>query len=260
MTVRLAVDNWHMSEPDYEWVREQLSKFIADARPRNLSGDGFITARSGPSVPEGQILAQLETIEPILDRLYSEWRETMPRTSNYRFNQQYEGAQRCLARLKRSAEVKEKLGGSTAAQLGGDELHAWVWGAAAPQWESGHFAAAVSAAASNLNSRLQQKTGRTDISNTALAMQAFTVDAAKAGAPRLRLAEPTDSETYKSMQEGAKFFTAGVFLAIRNVLAHLPHDDVRATLTRQEALERLAAMSLAARWIETSDLEVADSS
>jgi len=246
-----------VSEPDYDWIREQLRKFIADAKPRNLSGSGFITTQSGPTAPEADILAQLETIEPILDRLYPEWRETMPLRTSYRFNQQYEGAQRCLARLDRSAEVKARLGGTTAPQLDAGSLHPWVWSAAAPQWESGHLAAAVVAAANNVNSRLQQKTGRLDISNTDLAMQAFSVDPARKDVPRLRVTEPDDSETYRSMQEGAKFFAAGSFLAIRNVLAHLPHDDPRASLTLQEALERLAALSLAARWIDASAVEVA---
>lgn len=128
---------------DVDWMRQQLAQFIEDTSPRNMSGGSFITTRSGPTAPEREVLAQLETIEPILDRLYPEWRQTMPLSSSYRFNQQYEGAHRCLARLDRQAELHVRLGGSSAPQLGADELHPWIWDAARPQWESGHFGGAV---------------------------------------------------------------------------------------------------------------------
>ena len=161
-----------VSGVDVPWVRQQLTQFINDAKPRNLSGNGFVTARSGPTAPERDVLAQLETIEPILDRLYPEWRQTMPLSTNFRFNQQYEGAQRCLARLDRQAELDLRLGGSSAPQLGADELHSWIWQAVRPQWDSGHFGGAVAAACNNLNARLQQRTGRSDVSNTDLVRQA----------------------------------------------------------------------------------------
>jgi uncharacterized protein (TIGR02391 family) len=247
-----------VSGVDVDWVRQQLAQFIDDAKPRNLSGGGFITSQSGPTAAERDVLAQLETIEPILDRLYPEWRQAMPLSSSYRFNQQYEGAQRCLARLDRQAELHMRLGGSSAPQLGADELHAWIWDAARPQWDSGHFGGAVAAACNNLNARLQQRTGRSDISNTDLVRQTFTRDPARAGAPRLRVLAPDDSETYRSVQDGVREFISGCFQAIRNPVGHLPADDPRAALTRQEALERLAALSLAARWIETAAVELAE--
>ncbi len=243
-----------MSEPDLEWVKEQLRSFIAKAKPQNLSGRNVITTRMGPNVSQAEILADLEVIEPILDRFYPDWRKTMPESKNYRFNQQYEGAQRCLARLERSAEVAAKLG-STAPRLSADELHPWVWDAARPQWDSGHHAEAVRAAASSLNSRLQQRVGRRDISDKALVEQSFSREAAKPTAPRLRVMQPDGSETYRSLQDGVRSFGVGCFQAIRNPLSHLPPDHEQVDLSRQEALERLAALSLLARWIENADLE-----
>jgi hypothetical protein len=47
-----------MSEPDLEWITEQLSSFITKATPRNLSAAGMLTAYSGPSAPQAEILAQ----------------------------------------------------------------------------------------------------------------------------------------------------------------------------------------------------------
>ena len=70
-----------------------LRDFVEAAKPINLSGGGYITGRSGPASSEADILARLEIVEPILDKLYSEWRQTMPLSTNYRFRQQYEGAQ-----------------------------------------------------------------------------------------------------------------------------------------------------------------------
>ncbi len=50
----------------------------------------------------------------------------------------------------------------------------------------------------------------------------------------------------------------GCFQSIRNVVAHLAPDHEEMQLTRQAALERLAALSLAARSIEEAALEVAE--
>jgi hypothetical protein len=47
-------------------------------------------------------------------------------------------------------------------------------------------------------------------------------------------------------------FGSGCFQAIRNPLGHLLNEEVE--LSEQEALERLAALSLLARWIERATL------
>jgi hypothetical protein len=51
-------------------------------------------------------------------------------------------------------------------------------------------------------------------------------------------------------------FGAGCFQAIRNPVGHLPNEEHE--LTEQEALERLAAFSLLARWIQEATLETTD--
>jgi hypothetical protein len=45
------------------------------------------------------------------------------------------------------------------------------------------------------------------------------------------------------------------FAAIRNPVGHLPNDQVE--LTEQSALERLAALSLLARWVDEAEVESA---
>jgi hypothetical protein len=51
-------------------------------------------------------------------------------------------------------------------------------------------------------------------------------------------------------------FGAGCFEAIRNPVGHLPNDELE--LSEQDGLERLAALSLLARWIEKAELEMCD--
>src|SRR5207249_3203669 len=138
-------------EPDMEWVTAQLERFIEITKPHNLSREGVITPRAGAAVPDSQVIDEQDTIEAILARFYPRWRDENPLDRNYRWGQQRVAAQRCLAQIRRRAEIEEKLG-FTGPKLSSSELHQWVWEAARPQWESGHRAEAVVAAARNLNS------------------------------------------------------------------------------------------------------------
>ena len=56
------------------------------------------------------------------------------------------------------------------------------------------------------------------------------------------------------MRQGAMSFGVGCFQAIRNPVGHLPNDEHE--LTEQQALERLAALSLLARWVDEADILV----
>jgi hypothetical protein len=87
-----------MSGPDIPRIVEALERFIAMTTPHNLSEPGFITPASGPAAPEGEVLAALETVEPILNHFYPTWREENPTSTTYRWRRQHEAAQRCLAR------------------------------------------------------------------------------------------------------------------------------------------------------------------
>jgi len=132
-------------------------------------------------------------------------------------------------------------------------FHPWVWDAARAQWDSGNHAEAVDAAARNINSRLQKRVGRNDIGEGKLAREAFSPDSPRPGQARLRIMPDDGGETYKSIQAGVASFGAGCFMAIRDPLAHLPDDEI--DLSEQDALERLAALSLFARWINDATVE-----
>ena len=135
------------------------------------------------------------------------------------------------------------------------QLQALVWSAASAQWSTGHRHEAVLAAAKAVNSVLQAKVSRRDVSEVNLVQEAFSGNDPSPGRPRLRFPEIEDERTRESMTQGALSFGVGCFQAIRNPVGHLPNEEHE--LSEQEALERLAALSLLARWIEQADIEVA---
>ncbi len=141
----------------------------------------------------------------------------------------------------------------TSPAIAADSLHPWIWDPAAPLWAAEARQDAVLAAARTVNRRLQQKLGRHDIGETDLCMQTFDLKEAQPGKPRLRFPGDRTTATWKARQEGAKYFAAGAFLAIRNVAAHEEVVD----WSRQDALEHLAALSVIARWVEECTTEQA---
>jgi hypothetical protein len=133
--------------------------------------------------------------------------------------------------------------------LNASNTHRWIWDGAQSLWQSGHFAEAVEAAARKLNAETQNKVGRRDISETNLFNQAFSDDPPFAGKSRLRLTSGDDGKTAKSDRRGIRAFAEGCFAAIRNPVAH---DQTE--LSEIAALEQLAALSILARWVDSTDL------
>jgi hypothetical protein len=112
---------------------------------------------------------------------------------------------------------------------------------------------AVLSGARTVNRRLQQKLDRHDIGEFDLCMQSFDPKDPVEGKPRLRFPGDRTTPTWRARQEGAKYTSAGAFLAIRNIAAH--EDQV--TWSEQEALEHLAVLSVIARWVEECTVETA---
>jgi uncharacterized protein (TIGR02391 family) len=143
-------------------------------------------------------------------------------------------------------EAKQRMR-PDAPELAADRFHPWVWDAARPMWDAGSPQTAVLHAAQSVNARLKQTLGRCDVSEAQLCREAFSPADPKAGQSRLRFPGDRSTDTWKSLQNGARDFGAGCFEAIRNPLAH----DHQYPLPPQEALEQLAALSVLARWIES---------
>jgi len=78
--------------------------------------------------------------------------------------------------------------------------------------------------------------------------QAFSLKPPEEGISRIRVMEDDGSDTYRAVQGRALSFGVGCFMAIRNALSPLRLEEVE--LSEQEGLERLAAFSLLARWVE----------
>jgi uncharacterized protein (TIGR02391 family) len=230
---------------DVEWVKDALSNFVEKTQP--VRGQSMYD--NPPACGRDAALAMSEVIEPILNHLYPEWRRENNLSQFDGYYQQRQAAKKLLVRLETRATLAEKLGGlDKAPRLSAASLHELVWKAASAQWATGHRHEAVLAAAKAVNSQLQEKVGRRDVSETDLVRQAFSEKAPTPSASRLRFPAVGDDKTQETMRQGAMDFGAGCFEAIRNPLGHRPNEEIE--LTEQEALERLAALSLFARWID----------
>lgn len=140
-------------------------------------------------------------------------------------------------------------------RIGPAGMHPLVWGAARRLWVDGHIRQAVTGACEALIAQVAVVTGRNDVAETSLWQQAFSKDPPEPGKPRLRWPGPPTDQTVKTMKEGLRQYAPGVQQLIRNTAVH-----TTAEMSEQEGLERLAALSLLARWMEECTLDVAPES
>ncbi|MEV7757997.1 TIGR02391 family protein [Microbacterium sp. NPDC089180] len=238
------------------WAIGELDKFIQQTVMTNnsRSGPGYVSIsnKSSTSAPDAEVAQQAQVVEKIFDRVIPGWRNEIALRSSNRWTRHREAAIRAKAELERTEEIRENLG-DDAPELSAANLHPWIWSGAASLWNSGHYREAVEGAIRKLNAEAQNKLGRRDVSETDLFSQAFSEQSAAARNPRLHRMTDDGSKTFKSVQRGARMFAEGVFAGIRNPLAH----EVDHEMPEQQALEYLAALSVLARWVDESTLEVA---
>jgi len=132
-------------------------------------------------------------------------------------------------------------------------FHPIVWAPAQRLWNDGHVRQAVRAAAEAVTQHMKELTHRNDTSDTSLWQQAFSNKAPERGKPRLRWPGKTDDQDVKTMNDGLGQLAAGLQMTVRNPATHGSAD-----IGEQEALERLAALSLLVRFVDSCDLQVAD--
>ena len=128
-------------------------------------------------------------------------------------------------------------------------MHPLVWGAAQRLWRDRHFRLAVAAAAEALIAQVKSRTGRNDVPETGLWQEAFSERDPVPGKPRLRWPGDPADRTVKNMNDGLRLFAQGVQMTIRNTATHQTAD-----LSEQDALGRLATLSLLARWLDECEL------
>lgn len=134
-------------------------------------------------------------------------------------------------------------------ELGAAAMHPLVWGAAQGLWASGHFREAVRSAAEHLVTHVKVLTGRNSTPETSLWQATFSDKDPVPGQPRLRWPGDPQDRTVKSMNDGLRLLAPGVQMTVRNPATHGVED-----LNEQEALERLAVLSLLARWVDQCEL------
>lgn len=239
---------------DVDGVKKELTEYVEQTSPRNRSRDNFISNHNDPACGRAEALELTERVLPILGRLYPGWRGENEPDKYFEFAAERDACSRLLGRIgSREAIAGLFADHDDGPQLSATRMHHLVWHAASAQWATGHRHEAVLAAAKAVNSRLQEKVGRRDISEVKLVREAFTEKAAEPGKARLRFGQIEDEQTRDSMRQGAMSFGVGCFQAIRNPVGHLPNEDNE--LDEQAALERLASLSLLLRWVDEAELE-----
>lgn len=223
-----------------EWARERLNAYLDALREYQRHIDGHL----GFNRPAYERAIALEPAAKAI------MRQINPEYLDYELVQSASTraitfAIQTLALVDQAEEIEANLA-PPSPQLSASALHPWVWGAAASLWETRHYREAVQAAATSVNAHLQALVGRRDISDYKLITELFSEKDPEVGKTRLRWPGDATDEEFKSMQAGLRSFGSGVFQAIRNRTTH----DLT-ELTEQEALERLAAMSLLCHWIQS---------
>lgn len=245
-----------MSGLNVEWALGELDKFIQQTVMTNNSyvGNGVVSLsnKSSTAAPDAEVAQQAQVVEKILDRVIPGWRTDIELRKSNRWTRHREAAIRAKAELERQEEIRKNLG-DDAPEVSAANLHPWVWSGAQSLWRSGHYRSAVADAAKKLNAETQNKLGRRDVSETDLFKQAFSLDSPAPGKPRLRRMMDDGSDTYKSMQRGAMALAEGFYAGIRNPFNHEDPRDI----DEQIGLEYLAALSVLARWVDESTVEVA---
>lgn len=240
--------------PDWDWLKATLDEFITKMQPREVPGP--VIYREEPSCGETEAIRQGEIIKPILNRFKPGWARGGS-GSHYQWRAHLDAAQELRAWIDVQHEVADRLAtfGEQSPTISAAGMHPVVWDAAKAQWNLDQHGEAIYAVARAINSMLQKKLERRDVSEGDLIKQAFSDKAPEPGKARLRYPDIGDDQTSESMRQGVLQFGAGCFAAIRNPLAHRPHDELE--LTEAEALESLAAFSLLARWIDRAQVETA---
>lgn len=236
---------------NWEWAIGTLNNYIA------LLDEYDVTSRRpAGSRAEDEVAVDLDqalgAVQAIADQVRPGMGPSLHATSSPGYRRHTESPRRLanvlIGDLKSAAEIAANLA-PIAPQLSADELHRWVWRAAASLWATNHRREAVQAAATLVNAETQTKVGRRDVSDTDLMNQIFSKNEPEPGKPRLRWPGDQTDIRVQSMNNGLRGYASGVFQTVRNAATHDPTD-----IPEQEALEQLAALSILARWIERCDL------
>jgi hypothetical protein len=130
---------------DIPAVRQELTNYVNQTTPQNLSGGGLITMSNAPACGRKTAIELTERVRPILDRLYPGWTEDNDEDEDFEFAVPRDACIRLLSRLESHEAIGAMVAGHDASPaLTGHQLHPLVWTAASAQWSTGHRQEAVS--------------------------------------------------------------------------------------------------------------------
>lgn len=231
-----------------KWSIQEIEKFLevtSQVVPRTTPGISYVgTVMKGSPVEAVESTYVVENI--IAKVLPGPLRGKLDEDKKYRWLR--ECASHAKVALERQEEFAEKLG-DNAPDMNASNLHPWVWDSCKSLWKNGHYHQAVMAAAIQVNAETQKKLGRMDISEKELFDQAFSSNDPKPGGAQLRLREDDGSAIYASLHRGMRAFAEGLYAGIRNPGMHEPAPENQVD-EEQLALEKLAAFSILARWVD----------
>lgn len=234
---------------DNVWAIAQLENFIELTKSKNGSGNGFITTRSYSISPRNDVLSQWAIIQKILEIVQPNWRNEHNVNQTYEFGQQRDAAIHAKVLLERDEEIQEHLK-AVGPTFSSENLHPTVWGAAGPLWSDGYHRAAVQAASTALDIKLQKFTKRTDKSGSDLVNASFSDKSPIVGSPRILVPDQDNDDSTKSLQNGMRALGQACFSIVRNLSTHSLVD-----LSESEGLEQLAMLSLFARILDKCSIE-----
>ncbi|NNH70840.1 TIGR02391 family protein [Nocardia uniformis] len=143
-----------------------------------------------------------------------------------------------------------KVSAAEPPSIGPSSLHHVVWGAARKLWIDGHYRQAVLVACDMAEQYVRSLTDQYKEPGTSVMNNAFSPNQPRAGERRLRWPGDPNHQSVKSMIDGLVRYAPGIQLTIRNQATHNQSTEY----TEQEALERLAALSLLLRWVDECDV------
>ena len=201
-------------------------------------------ASMAPGLTQMSIVVGGRTVDPI-----AAWRSAISPKPLLEPADVLDAAEQILGRLEAmtlKAEVERPP------TVGVEAMHPTVWGAARKLYLDGYFRMAIHAAGEAIVQQLKVRMNRYDLDATPLWQQAFSNGSPTEDSARLRWPGDPSDKTVISMNSGLRQFAPGVQMTIRNAATH-GADEMGA----QEALERLAALSLLARWVEECEVHTA---
>ena len=256
-----------MNSVNVELAKEQVASFLRLLRDNSAVYQAehkrqpssalrqFVINRARAAAVNDSTQSELLRLQPLIEEIAealdpNEGRDRFkPRGNQWPWATSYPPTER-LAGILDQQETREALFEPTGPRLQADRLHRWVWDAAKNLWDDGHYGHAVHGATKAVEHQTQIKLKRLDFDGKDLYALAFSTKDPEVGTPRLRFTEIDKTKQPKrwtSAHEGAQFLGMGCAQGIRNPQAHGTDD-----LDEQEALEQLAALSVLARWVESS--------